>query len=1314
MAFQRIPGKFAISGMDLHHPPDALAADKCSLLLNLQPDTLTGALSLRPSPAALATTVSGVPIHSIVRLNDLVPEAAAPFARFVGSGTKLYSGAGGTLAQLDTGYSGNPLAFVPYNPSQSPESSLYTYDSLKQQAYKTDGTARNIGIASPVKEPTAVRIRPLYDIVEDGTDSGSWWSGGTSSGGSTSAASVVARVPSSTTATVVLYDTGTTGMACVLPSASDYAWMTGRSLVKIDSEEVVIEQAFQAVTATTVAAIAYDTGSTGLCTIVPTIPVPGVQRNMLLQLNSAIYVRVLSVTSGPDGSYSFRCSTGGTTISATQAITGVPSFRCWTTVNHTATAPLTGSSINFTFTPTVTGGAMQDIVATNNNSWPAQNLSTAGTRPIQNEDYMHLSLGFDSPQWVTEIHVLLDVDEAVNDFNHNYYYYVLRQGDFQLSQSGGVLTGSTTVQDQLTAISNSIASQLTSSESVDTGPPQPPYPLPEVLSGAPPAPGQLSTGSLGWLEAMFKINDLTRVGSDATRTLANVQKIGIYVFTSGGIVNMYFGGWWVGGGYGPDCNFNSYGNQGPALQWRYRYRNSLTGAHSTVSPETRNGEILRRQGINLTATASPDPQVDYVDWERRGGTNPDWHEIGSQPVSAGYTFLDNITEAAAQIGNPLEVTSYQPWPVTDIPHSGTATVKGTSVVWASGDQFNIQWLRGTEIILGGNTYALYAPPASATSLQLAQNVAPPSGVVAFSIPEATLESQPLYGAWLDEANNRVCAVGDPLNPGLMYFTNSDNPDGASDSGYLVVTSPSEPLLNGFYAEGSNYVFTNSSLYRVESTPGAVNPYVAYRLSGVEGMAGPWAFDAQRRLLFYWGPDGIYAYAFGPAADNLTAADLYPLFPHAGQQTGQPSIPGIPVSVAGVIVYPPNYAIAQFLRIAYAESFVYATYLNSNGTFETLVYSLAAKGWRKDTYNPTLSLFWLEKGIPNPALLCGGSDGNLYAISSTATVDPGGGVAWVVLPRVMDAGDSRAVKQWGDLMLDYSAAAAIGIEVLWDNLLVAGVTPGPPATGITTRTHSLIDLFSPPDTNDTPLIHYNFTALIAGVGPVFLYELQPSYLPLPEITSSRVTEWSGSAGLHNKFMQGLRLHFNTFGATKNLKVQYDGYQVGATLQVSADGEQTIPFSFPVPFKAHLVRLVPADDTPWEFWPDSEWIYQPEPEPANYWISQPTALGQAGYLHSRELWIAFNCSVAGAVISAIVDGTLTTIATLPATASPVKQYFPTPPLKGRYWQLTATGTGLQLYERDIEFLVKSWGSTGPYARVKPFGDTSGGGGASGALI
>lgn len=1321
-AFNRIPGKFRYAGMDLHHPPDLMAEDRCPFLFNMQPDLLTGALTTRPPIVSLATTAAGVPIHSVSRLNDSIPGVANPFVRCAGAGTGLYSGGGSPLLEIDTGYSGNPLAFVPYRPAQDAEPWMYCYDSARQRRFKTDNTINQIGIASPNTEPTLARVQPLYTIVENANAVGNW-SPGTTSGGTTAGPFLVDRGPVGFSNPV--YDSGTSGMGSFgfTPAyliGANLNWLTAGSMITMDTEQVVIEQVFVPVSNTTIAAIQYDTGSTGLCTIVLTVPVTGVQRNALLYFNGATFLRVLSITAGPNGSYSIRVNSGGSTLTVGMTVEGVASFRAWTNLPHTTSSPISGHSIQFTFTPSVSGGSMQDWVATNPSLGTTLDLTTVGggVRPLQNEDYMHMSLSFDHPEFITEIHITLITQPDTPNLAENggYLYYVVRPGDFQASITGigGVTTQQATLQSQLDALSSEISSAGVT-EGIGENVPQPPYPAPAVTSTSAPATQQLELGGSSWTEVMFKLSDLTAVGTGPLNTLSNVKKLGIYVFVDGGQTTMYFGGWWVGGGYGPDCNFNTYGNQAPEIQWRYRYRNSATGAHSTVSPETRNGEILRRQAVSLTCPNSPDPQVDLVDWERRGGTNPDWHYVGTSPQ--GIAFIDSITEAAAQIADPLEVTCYQPWPVTDTPKTGTALVVGTSVVWQTGAQFNVQWLRGTEVILngpGGSTFSLYAPPSSATVMQLAQSYPTPvtgSTLVAFSIPEATIESQPIYGAWLDEANNRVLTVGDPLNPGLLYFSNPDNPDGASDAGYIEITSPSEPLLNGFYAEGANYVFTSSSLYRVESTPGATNPYVAYRLSGVEGMAGPWAFDAQRRIVWYWGPDGIYAYAFGAAAENLTAQDLYPLFPHAGQQ-GRQAIPGVPVSIGGQTIYPPNYSLASQLRIGYSESFVYATYQNSNGATEALVYSLTLKGWRKDLYSPQATLFWLEKGIPSPEVMVGGLDGNLYVVGPGASNDSGGAIAWAVLPRVVDGGDSRAVKQFGDMMFDYSGT--FDCQILWDNLLVAGASAVVPPQA--QRTHYLFDLFTPPDTSDTPLIHYNVTALLTGVGcNVYLYEWQPSYLPLPELTTSRVTDWQSGGALHYKFVQGIRLHANTFGVSKPVQVQYDGYQLGPIFTVNLNGEQTIPISFQTPFKCHLLRLVPIDDTPWDLFPDSEWIFEPEPEPATYWISQPTALGQSGYLHCREMWLPFAIPGAGAVVSVIVDnGTPVSLAVLSAAASPTKQYVVLPPLKGRYWQLTATGTGLQIYENDLEFLVKSWGSAGAYQRVKPFGDLSGGAGRSGARI
>lgn len=1391
--FKRIPGKFAYSGMDVHHPPDLLPPDKCSILFNLHPDILSGALAMRPPIAALATTPNASPIHSLIRVNDSIPGAVTPFSRFAGVGGGVYSGAAGALTLIEAGYSGNPLAMVPYRPAQSPEPWLYVFDSLQQRRYKTDQTKQNIGIAAPTADPTITRTPPGYVFI---TTAGAW-AGSNPVGGTITAVPVpVARVPAAATAATVLYDTGTVGMACIVPTAANFKWMTSTSSLIIDAEPIFIEEVFPPLSAMTVGAIQYDVGASGLCTIVPSSFPIGLKRNQLVILNG-ISVRVLSVTSGPDGTYSFRCNTGGSTIAAGQTLTSPASFRAWTVNNHVGGAALSGNAISATLTPVATGAAMSAVMSVS-----SAGIDTTHTA-IANNDYVHVSIFFDNPQYVTEVHFMIDVGDGT--FTHDYYYFVARQSDFGQSALGGPIPGSVgTTQAELSAIESGIANQLSRDVLYKT--PQASFPAPEVPSFSQPVPQNFNVGAGVWVDVMFKLGDMTRVGTNPAFGLQALTSFGALIYVNGGIVNAQVANPYMSGGLGPDCNFNTYGPQAPPMQWRYRYRNSLTGARSTVSPETRSGETLRRQSVSLTYPNSPDTQVDTVDFERRGGTNPDWHYVGSVPQ--GLPFVDNVTEVAAQIGDALEIKCYQPWPVTDMPRTGTATVTGTSIVWASGDTFNVRYLRGTSIIIGGNTYSLFAPPASTTRLQLAQHV-PVGGVQQFQIPEATIEGQPLYGCWLDEANNKICGVGDPLNPGFMYFGNNDNPDGASDNGYIEVTSPSEPLLNGFYAEGSNYVFTSSGLYKVESTPGGVNPYASYRLSGVPGLAGAWAFDAQRRLLFYWGPDGIYVYGFGAEAQSLTLHDLYPLFPHAGIPEG---VGGLPISIHGITIYPPNYAQSLLLRISYSEGFLYATYQNLVAGLETLVYSTDMKGWRKDTYNPTATMFVLEKGVANPVLMVGGSDGNLYQVDPTglATADAGGPINWNIITPAKDDGDSRDNKQWGDLMLDYATGANLatpGLLVVWDNLLIDG--PNPAVTLSATRTQAIFNLITPPQILDAPVLHRNMALALSGTGPIYLFEWQPSLIHLPEDTTARVGNWqtgftpgfkwingviihSDTNGLpkqikieydnqqlsivltinhngeqrlpyyfapiyahqlrivsldnvpwhdwhdeewignaepeyggalavnwlnggttHYKFVQGIKLHADTFGQPKQVQIQYEGGIVGPTLTINHNGEQILPYSWLAPFKAHLMRVVSLDNVPWRFWADSEWVFQLEPEPTNYWISQPTTFDMQGFIHMREVWPCYACPMGG-VIVVVVDGVGVAAFQLPPSATPQKIYRSSPPAKGKLWQISASGTGLQLYERDTEFLVKSWGSAGPFQRVHPFGDQSGGGSASGARI
>jgi hypothetical protein len=623
---------------------------------------------------------------------------------------------------------------------------------------------------------------------------------------------------------------------------------------------------------------------------------------------------------------------------------------------------------------------------------------------------MHVSLLVDNPANVTEVHILLDVDETTNDFNHNYYYFIVRQNDFQAAATGAAGI----VNTNLTALSNALASN----DLPDSGVPnaaQSPYPAAALGTSSPPSPAQLSPGSSQWFELVCKINDLTRVGSDSATGLNNVKAIGVLVIASGSC-NVSFGSWWVEGGYGPDCNYNSYGNQGQPILYRYRYRSSLTGAISDVSPATRNGDLTMRNPLIPFVTASPDAQCDLIDIERNGGTFDTWHRCMTV-ANVTNEYADTTEEEVAAAGDPLELLQYAPWPVTDKPRSGVCNITGTHVEWVSGDQFNMNWIRGVEFIVNNQTYTLYAPPTSDSVLDTAENIGTFANV-AFIIPEATICGQPLPYA-CGPFDGRMWATGDPYNPGLLYFSNPYNPDSASDQGYIEVTSPSEPLLMPVIYEGAVYVFSAQAVYRVESTPGQANPYAAYKLGAIpSGLAAPWAVNADGPLLVWLGSDGINGMAANGAAQSLTKDDLTPLFPIESR-------PGLQVGIAAYTLSPPDYTEQQWLRLSYAYGMYFFDYIDIDGNYSTFTFDPDSKGWVPYLYaTATVALHYEEEGIADPFTLCGKSDGTLSVISGAAD-DEGAAFSCVVVTPADDQGETRARKQYGDMMLDYQTQTGEG-------------------------------------------------------------------------------------------------------------------------------------------------------------------------------------------------------------------------------------------------------------------------------------------------
>src|SRR5204863_7373916 len=113
--------------------------------------------------------------------------------------------------------------------------------------------------SSPAAEPT-VRLTTLQLLPLDAdTALATWVAVGTIAAAPTAPGRI------NTTASSIVYDSGTTGPATIVPV--DFTAITPgtRLTLGTPSEDIVVAEIHPAVGATTVAAVVFDAGSTGLC-----------------------------------------------------------------------------------------------------------------------------------------------------------------------------------------------------------------------------------------------------------------------------------------------------------------------------------------------------------------------------------------------------------------------------------------------------------------------------------------------------------------------------------------------------------------------------------------------------------------------------------------------------------------------------------------------------------------------------------------------------------------------------------------------------------------------------------------------------------------------------------------------------------------------------------------------------------------------------------------------------------------------------------------------------------------------------------------
>jgi hypothetical protein len=736
------------------------------------------------------------------------------------------------------------------------------------------------------------------------------------------------------------------------------------------------------------------------------------------------------------------------------------------------------------------------------------------------------------------------------------------------------------------------------------------------------------------------------------------------------------------------------------------------------------------QNANITPTPSLDPQVDKIDFYRQGGglANPTY--VGTSQ-NTSTAFNDILSDLGAANNPILQFDNFEPFPSIDLPRKGTLNATNGVLTWVSGDLFNTRWLPGTIILIGNPTQRAYVAdrrPFDTSVWDFTNNdptVTPiPNGNnLIWNIAEPALAAQPLPSMWGPTDNSAyMFACYDQLRPGTLYFTKGNNPDSAPDTNQIEVTSPSEPLMNGYIIGGIGQVFSPERAWWII-------PTFITALATVSGVAGsPFYLSesvTERGLYirtclcteagkngFFRAKDGIYVSPSGQGSKSITDA-IYNLFPH---EQGNVTINPGPVVIGDQIVYPPDDTQPEQQKLSFEYGYLKYYYLDINGNPRTLVYDVAAKGWSVDVYQHPVTASCPIEGQAN-GVYVGCSDGTIRTLNAG---NPETATSIVMTPSVNN-GDARAFKRLGDVFfkLLIKAGNAIGLE-LFSNQYGSAVTGFVPTslTGTGTLAPYVVD-FTDGEGDDIIDIAAELSWPTASGNQIELW--QPDFLALPATIQDQPTDWQdlGSPGMN--FVQGMILECDTFGAAKAIGFEDELGVVHVPDQspITCNGQQKIALTVTPPFTSHIGRLVSSDGVPWRRGPEAgwemQWVSQPFPESTVEWQTELTDLGGQGWQHIGYLNFEY-ISTAIVTLAFVVDTGNGSIApaslTLPSSGgTQTKVKLVVGPNKWKLIGFRASSSAkITVFKEGFELWVNSWGRDKGYRRVRPYGGPS----STGALV
>lgn len=1258
--------QFILKGMILNAPPELLDKGYYQYLQNIRV-TEEGVIISRPKINIIGSLPTSTDVINSIR--TLFDKPTNTTLGIVCAGDKVFTGDYYTgLNEKDNGYSNKPKSLVAFRNENSISASMILADENKLSEVTIDGEVNTLGIDAPHYAPTYKRVQPDRKIIDNCDDETVWKNDGVAD-----VPTVVTRI--NTDINYIKYDEGTSGACNIIPSEFSSDLLEG-TILYIHGETTFVEEVLKSpLSSTTIKAIQLISHT--VCEITCMNSNGQVKVGDILIADSDKFLKVLEIADSVGNDFSYKIETLDTSLLIIgQTIEGAQSFRCYLNNTHVIGEVIFAEALEISMTGEGLGGITK---------YGAFDFTRGVNRNLNDDSILYIAVKSSSLSSLDSFQIQLGID----GFDSNYYFFEISANDFVevTSQS----TPDIAIRQRLAQIQEVINGSN----------------APHVYFGGHLQPVDNGDGFVPFVDvegttltnlgdeqySIFKIpfNKFKRSGTDESRGWRDISQIR-FSFKVNSAVDMTIDSIWIGG------DSKLIATDGfLAYNYVYRYEIENQGHISNWSPPFRNGIRIDRSSLELYATPSDDLRVDKIEWARFGGTQNSFRVLGKSNINE--PFIDEYSDAQVADNDRADRNGdfdfFKPFPILDINRRGRCNVIGTQLQVIDGDALKTSYPRGTYIYVNGVLNQFYTNPNTSKEVELEKSMGTLDNVD-FFIKTPIMVGQPLpiiFGTF-GQGNQALInfALGDNLNPNILYWLDPNTISTASDRNKLEITSPNEVLLNGIMYDDFAYVFTNYRSFWI--TPTYDNSgnlgFIARKNAGSKGLFARDAICSCEDGIFYQSVDGIYIVKGTGIPVSITDNALYNLFPQNG------ILPKPIILSNNNIFHPPNFSLVDEFRLFHIRGKVHWRFIDTNNEQVTLVYDIKRNCWTsKDTYIDEVIGVIVEDEQESDFDVLLGFDGKLGTYDNTGTYD-NGLYSEIIMPE-RDFNEPTLIKNFENLIVD----AYLENEDLDAILLLDAIQYPNTLNSLTPNKRNIYYV-----DKDIEVIKMGVIYRWPISSTLKLFRERLAFIPKANIITNEATDFLDMGFLGEKFWERLIIECDTFGEDKQLILETDDGAIYEfpELLINHSGQQVRTYSFS-PFIAHKVRIKSNDNKKWILY-NQRFIIDVEAELGTSFKTQLTNHDLVGLQHIKLITLSYVSEVDLELIlnidntfySYIFESTKTIQQRVTKFISPVKgQLF-------EYEIKSMEGKEFRFYKKHSIVHVKQENSNEDYIIKRPFGDIS----------